>query len=60
MVRIAVTMRTDTSLHLWEDDAALALVLAAATFVGGLADFVEFEEDYLGNAFVGVIFAGSV
>lgn len=41
-------------LHLRQRDAALALVFAAAILVGGFADFVGFEEDYLGDAFVGV------
>lgn len=36
----------------------LALVFAAAVFVGGFADFVGFEEEDLGDAFVGVNLGG--
>ena len=45
-------------LHLRQRDAALALVFAAAIFVGGFADFVGFEEDHLRDAFVSVDLRG--
>jgi hypothetical protein len=47
-----------TQSKLRQCDAVLALVFAAAIFVGGLADFVGLEEDDLGDAFVGVDFGG--
>src|SRR5207302_4480036 len=43
-----------TGLDLGQRDAPLSLVLPAAVFVGGLADFVGFDEDDLGHALVGV------
>src|SRR5882672_11321130 len=43
-----------TGLDLGQRDALLSLVLPAAVFVGGLADFVGFDEDDLGHALVGV------
>src|SRR5437879_13604176 len=43
-----------TGLDLGQRDALLSLVLPAAVFVGGLADFVGFDEYDLGHALVGV------
>src|SRR5258708_16637705 len=41
-------------LNLRQRHALLSLVLPAAVLVGGLADFVGFDEDDLGHALVGV------
>ena len=46
------------ALHLRQGDAALTLVFAAAVFVARFADVVRFEEDDLGDAFVGVDLCG--
>src|SRR5882762_7348952 len=43
-----------TGLDLGQRHAPLSLVLPAAVFVGGLADFVRFDEDDLGHALVGI------
>ncbi len=36
----------------------MALIFAAAIFVGGFADFVGFKEENLGDAFVGIYLGG--
>jgi hypothetical protein len=41
-------------LGLWQGHALLSLVLASAVLVGGFADFIGFQEQYLRHTFIGV------